>query len=447
MAGLIVPSVQKAKLDAAKATTTNAKTTGGYSGIPAVIAKPAAPTFSQSLNLYGTPASGGYSGIPFTPAKPTTNKAPTVGKTTGATNTFIPGYMPPDTGEGGGGGAPAAPEKTVVSRIPKTDSKGKIIGWTVTYSDGSVSWEDNPEYGKQDTSTSNPAYATISKILESYGITDLASVLEQIRLEYPEASSDDIVTLLQFDDRYNAKFNQRFSANLERQKAGMSVLSPADYLAMEQGYKSTLSAYGLTNFNTQAYYNKFIANDLKVTDIADRVSLAFDRVMNDEMVTNTFKKFYPSLTTVDIVSGMLDPANQFPALERKVKAAEIGGAALRQGIIATELGSMETNIGSAYTNVNRGTVGADVLGQMGTTKAEAEKGYKTIAELLPTAEKLSSIYGGTEDQYGLLQAEQENLQGLASAKRKRERLTAIEMAQFGKKSGLAQGALSSQTNI
>jgi hypothetical protein len=216
---------------------------------------------------------------------------------------------------------------------------------------------------------------------------------------------------------------------------------------MEQGYKSTLSAYGLTNFNTQAYYNKFIANDLKVTDIADRVSLAFDRVMNDEMVANTFKKFYPSLTTVDIVSGMLDPANQFPALERKVKAAEIGGAALRQGIIATELGSMETNAGSAYTNVNRGTVGADVLGQMGTTKAEAEKGYKTIAELLPTAEKLSSIYGGTEDQYGLLQAEQENLQGLASAKRKRERLTAIEMAQFGKKSGLAQGALSSQTNI
>lgn len=446
MAGLIVPSKQKAKLDAAKASTTKAKTTGGYSGIPAVIAKPAASTFSQTLNLYGTPASGGYSGIPLTNKKVTTNKEPAVGKKTGATNTFIPGYTPPSTG-GGGGEAPTAPEKTVVSRIPKTDSKGKIIGWTVTYSDGSVSWEDNPEYGKQDTSTSNPAYATISKILESYGITGLASVIEQIRLEYPEAGSDDIVTLLQFDDRYNAKFNERFSANLVRQKAGMSVLSPADYLAMEQGYKSTLSAYGLTNFNTQAYYNKFIASDLKVTDIADRVSLAFDRVMNDEMVANTFKKFYPSLTTVDIVSGMLDPANQFPALERKVKAAEIGGAALRQGIIATELGSMETNVGSPYTNVNRGTVGADVLGQAGTTKEEAEKGYKTIAELLPTAEKLSSIYGGTQEQYGLLQAEQENLQGLASAKRKRERLTAIEMAQFGKKSGLAQGALSSQTNI
>lgn len=334
---------------------------------------------------------------------------------------------------------PVVPGRTVLRTVQNADGTT-----TIFYSDGTSEIVGTPT---KKATVSNPAYATISKILESYGITDLASVLEQIRLEYPEAASDDIVTLLQFDDRYNAKFNQRFSANLERQKAGMSVLSPADYLAMEQGYKSTLSAYGLTNFNTQAYYNKFIANDLKVTDIADRVSLAFDRVMNDEMVANTFKKFYPSLTTVDIVSGMLDPTNQFPALERKVKAAEIGGAALRQGIIATELGSMETNVGSAYTNVNRGTVGADVLGQMGTTKAEAEKGYKTIAELLPTAEKLSSIYGGTEDQYGLLQAEQENLQGLASAKRKRERLTAIEMAQFGKKSGLAQGALSSQTNI
>lgn len=441
MAGLIVPSQQKAKLDAAKASTTKATTTSTANQRESRVST---PSFSQTLNLYGTPAVNTKTTV--TPNKNTsTNKQPEVGKTTGATNTFIPGYTPTDTG--GGGEAPAAPGKTVVSRIPKTDSKGKIIGWTVTYSDGSVSWEDNPEYGKQDTSTSNPAYATISKILESYGITGLASVIEQIRLEYPEAGSDDIVTLLQFDDRYNAKFNERFSANLVRQKAGMSVLSPADYLAMEQGYKSTLSAYGLTNLNTQAYYNKFIASNLKVTDVADRVSLAFDRVMNDEMVANTFKKFYPSLTTVDIVSGMLDPENQFPALERKVKAAEIGGAALRQGIIATELGSMETNVGSPYTNVNRGTVGADVLGQAGITKEEAEKGYKTIAELLPTAEKLSSIYGGTQEQYGLLQAEQENLQGLASAKRKRERLTAIEMAQFGKKSGLAQGALSSQTNI
>ena len=155
----------------------------------------------------------------------------------------------------------------MLSRVPKLDSKGQIVGWTVNWSDGTVTWENNPEYGKQeDTSKSNPAYATISKILESYGITGLASVIEDIRKEYPEAGSDDNITLLQFDDRYNAKFNQRFSANLTRQKAGMPVLSPADYLALEQGYKKVFSAYNLSNFNNQDYYNKLIAADLKTQD-------------------------------------------------------------------------------------------------------------------------------------------------------------------------------------
>lgn len=300
---------------------------------------------------------------------------------------------------------------------------------------------------QKDTSKSNPAYATISKILESYGITGLASVIEEIRKEYPEASSDDIVTLLQFDDRYNAKFNQRFSANLTRQKAGMSVLSPADYLALEQGYKKVLTAYNLPTFNNQTYYDKFIAADLKTTDIADRVSLAYDRVLNDKYVSDTFKKFYPSLTTTDIVTGMLDPVNQFPALERKVRAAEIGGAALRQGLIASETEAMLTAEQIPYTNVTRGTLGADILGQEGVTKEQAEKGYQTIAGMLPDIEKLSSIYGKTEAQYGRKEAEQEIFQGLASAARKREKIKSLEEAQYLKRSGLGKGALRSQTNI
>lgn len=300
---------------------------------------------------------------------------------------------------------------------------------------------------EKDASKSNPAYATISKILESYGISGLASVIEEIRKEYPEAGSDDIITLLQFDDRYNAKFNQRFSANLTRQKAGMSVLSPADYLALEQGYKKIFNAYNLPTFNTQTYYDKFIAADLKTTDIADRVSLAFDRVLNDQYVSSTFKKFYPSLTTTDIVTGMLDPENQFPVLERKVRAAEIGGAAFRQGLTATEAESMLTAEKLPYTNVTRGTLGADVLGQAGVTKEQAEKGYQTIAGMLPDIEKLSSIYGKTEAQYGRKEAEQEIFQGLASAARKRERIKGLEEAQYLKRSGLGKGALGSQTNI
>lgn len=292
-----------------------------------------------------------------------------------------------------------------------------------------------PVEQKKETLPPNAAYATAAKLLESYGITGLASVLEDIRKEYPEIASDDLITLLQFDPKYNAKFNERFAANAARQKAGMKVLSPAEYLQLEQGYKKTLSAYGLTSFQSQSYYDKFISNDISATELTDRVSMAYDRVLNDTNVSNAFKKFYPSLTTTDIVTGMLDPVNQFPTLERKVKAAEIGGAALRQGLTASELSMTEEQKNVPYSNVTRATLGADVLAQQGVTKSAAEAGYKYVAEVLPTAEKLSSIYSKQASQYGRLEAEQEKLQGLASAARARQSLEALEIGTFSGSSG------------
>ncbi len=297
------------------------------------------------------------------------------------------------------------------------------------------------------TKTPNVAYDTIGKILENYRITDIASVLEDIRDEYPEASSEEVLTLLQFDSRYNAKFNERFAANQARLKAGKSVLSPSEYLKLEQGYSKVFTAYNLPAFKTQSYYDSFIVSDLDIEEVTDRVQLGYDRVLNDKATQDAFNKFFSALGFSDIVTGMLDPVNQLPALERKVKAAEIGGAALRQGLMVSQLAATEEQKNVPYSNVVRGTVGADVLGQQGVTKAEAEKGYQEIAQMLPTAEKLSSIYASQADQYGLLQAEQEKLQGLASAARKRQQLTDLETAQFKRQSGLGKGALSSITNV
>jgi hypothetical protein len=290
-------------------------------------------------------------------------------------------------------------------------------------------------------------YSMMEELLKKYNIQGLASVLDQIRSEYPEASTDDVLFLLQFDSRYNAKFNERFKANAQRSAAGLTVLKPDTYLAMEQGYKKVFNQYGLVDFDNQDYYDSLISADLAVTEVTDRVNMAFDRVLNDTAVSDAFTKFYPSVTKAKIVTAILDPKKQAPAIERQVKAAEIGGAALRQNLMVSEFAATEAQANVPFTNVTRGTVGADVLGQQGVTKAQAEAQYKSIAEFLPTAEKLSSIYGGTAEQYGLLQAEQEKLQGLASAARKRENIRALEIAQFGKRSGLGKGALGSTTNI
>ena len=49
-------------------------------------------------------------------------------------------------------------------------------------------------YEEEKKKSSNVAYDTIEKILESYNITGIASVLESIRDEYPEATSEDLLT-------------------------------------------------------------------------------------------------------------------------------------------------------------------------------------------------------------------------------------------------------------
>lgn len=306
-------------------------------------------------------------------------------------------------------------------------------------------WESNPDY--KDTQKKTVTYAMLDELLKSYNITGLATTLEDIRKEYPDASTEDILFLLQFDSRYNAKFNERFKANAQRQAAGLTVLKPDTYIKLEQGYKKIFDNYGLTSFNNQSYYDSLIAGDLDVTEVTNRVTLAFDRVLGDKEITSAFKKFYPSLTASDIVTGMLDPKNQYPALERKVKAAEIGGAALRQNLMAFESATTEEQRNVPFSNVTRATLGAETLAGQGVSKSTAETQYKAIAELLPAAEKLSSIYGDTTEQYGLLEAEQERLQGLASAARKRQKISELELMQFKKTSGLAKGALSSQLNI
>jgi hypothetical protein len=64
-----------------------------------------------------------------------------------------------------------------------------------------------------------------------------------------------------------------------------------------------------------------------------------------------------------------------------------------------------------------------------------------LLHILPTAEKLSSIYGDRMDTYGLLEGEQEVFNSLASAQRKRRKLSEAEIAQFSGSSGVSRGSL------
>jgi len=289
-------------------------------------------------------------------------------------------------------------------------------------------------------------YAGLVALLTSYGIDKIADMVDKVITDFPEADGDEILNLLRYDQRYNKPYMERFAGNAIRMKNKMPLLDEATYLRQELGYSKMFKAYGVTNLDNRDQYTKLIGADIDIDEATTRVSMATDRVLKAEPSTkNAFLRFFPMLSNQDLVAAMLDPEEQLPALERKVQSAEIGGAALRQGLSA-EL--VDTTVKSAmYSNVKAGTVGAGTLETAGVAPATAVAKYQTIAAELPTMEKLSSIYGSTLDQYSQREAEQADLLGLASAKRKKERLIAREEAEWQGSSGTMKGSFGSQNTF
>jgi len=262
--------------------------------------------------------------------------------------------------------------------------------------------------------------AVLQDRFAKYGLSGLANKIKELAID---GATEATITLgLQATDEYR----MRFKANEVRIKNGLSVLQPAEYLNLEDGYRQVLRAYGLKAFDNDEYVQQFIANDVSAAELSNRVVTAVQRVQNaDPAVAKQLRDFY-GIGSADLVAYVLDPQQQFQKIERQVAASEIGVAAGRQGL-----------------NVGVGV--AEQLAAQGVSMAEAQKGYATIADILPTAEKLSAIYGETTGvTYGQSEAEQEVFNSLASAQRARQKLTSLEVAQFGGQSGLSKAALTTQ---
>ena len=228
--------------------------------------------------------------------------------------------------------------------------------------------------------------------------------------------------------RETPAYQQRFAGNAKRIANGLTALDEATYLAKEDAYQNLMRNYGLPDtywkkdaIGTQEGFTQLIANDVSAVELENRLQTAQNRVLKaNPEVAYALKNFYPDITNGDILAYALDPKNALDAINRKVTAAEIGGAALSQGL-TTSLG------------------GAEGLAAYGITKAQAEQGYQTVAGVLPRASQLSDIYGQGPYTQGTAEAEVFGTQGSAAAKKQREKLVSLEQASFGGSSGV--GAL------
>jgi hypothetical protein len=274
------------------------------------------------------------------------------------------------------------------------------------------------------------AYDLLMEEFTRYGLGGLVEGIKGLVME--NVSPSEFTLRLRQTDAYK----RRFAANAQRIAQGLGAISEAEYIGLEDQYQNIMRQYGLPSsyyakgdMGRQEGFEKFIANDISSAELEDRIMTAQDRVINaNPEVTRALKEFYPDITNGDILAYTLDPKNAIKNIQRKVTAAEIGGAAMAQGL---------------QTGLNR----AEELAGYGVTKDQAQQGFQTVAEVAPRGSMLSDIY--KQGPYGQTQAEQEvfNLAGSAEAARQRKKLTSLETAAFSGQAGVGALARERAGNI
>ena len=299
--------------------------------------------------------------------------------------------------------------------------------------------DDRGDFIENPVTFDQDAFGRLMAQLNQWDLGTLSGVITQLLSQ--GLSYDSVLTKIKYDSSvnpatgkpYNADYNIRFSGNVQRIAKGLNVIDEREYLANETSYAQTLKQYGLSNLlstdrtKNQAKFAQYIANDTAPDEFKDRIDLAVTRITNmDPAIMANFKQFYPQVNNTDLISYFLAPEETLDVLKTKVTASEIGAAANQQGL---------------SVGVDRATEFA----KMGQTYAGAQRDYSTIAEVLPTGQKLGNIYGEEGITYTQATAEDEYIKQDANAKLKRNRLASKERASFEGSAGNALGAGSLST--
>lgn len=270
------------------------------------------------------------------------------------------------------------------------------------------------------TAARESAFALLKLEFDKYG---LGSLVETVKKYIMAGSPVEEVTLRL---RETPEYQARFFGNQLRLKAGLNVYDEATYLDLENAYDQIFTSYGVeeavgnTRDARRAKYAEFIGGTKSPDEIKGRVQLAVLASQEDAVTKATMKELYPMITDKDLVSYFLNPKETLPKLETKIRAAQVGAAAVRQGLV--------TNVATAEELVG-----------LGITEEQAEKGYAAYAGMKPRLDFLSSL---EKDQQSIVDqqvAEGALLKNLASEQRKILNLQQKEEGRFGGASGAARG--------
>ena len=265
------------------------------------------------------------------------------------------------------------------------------------------------------TGASRDAAVALTALFKAYGLESLAPrIVDYIKQGY----SADTIGLLLVD---TPEYKQRFKGNEARQKAGLPVLSPAEYLSVESAYREVMKTAGVPRgfYDQPSDFEAWIGGDVSPTEIKQRVDAATDIVNNaDQATKDYFAKFY---SKGDMIAYALDQKRAAPLVGKQFEAAKIGGAAAAQGL----------------------AVGNDLserLASEGVTRQQAQQGFGFIAGEQRNANKLASLSG--VEGFTLADLADEVFLSDAGIEDRRKRLASQERGRFSGSSGVSSASLS-----
>ena len=231
-----------------------------------------------------------------------------------------------------------------------------------------------------------------------------------------------------------SSWQTRFSGNQARIAAGLNPLSPADYIANEQSYKTVMSMAGIpasSPLQSTDYLGKLMGADISPAETQMRVNAATAAVQNEDPQVLAQLQSQFGMTMPTIISHLLDPTVAAPLVQQEYNAAQIGAEAARSGV----------NIAYGGT----GPLSAMGLAAQGITQNQANQGFNTIAQEQPALQSIAGRYGaGIIGPNGVGQALESsvfNIQGAAAAQQQVSRLTTAETSAFSGSAGAATGSL------
>jgi hypothetical protein len=242
--------------------------------------------------------------------------------------------------------------------------------------------------------------------------------LAPVILKYIQDGYDADTIMLMIQD--TPEYKTRFAGNEQRKAAGLPVLPPAEYLALERQYRQLMSSAGLPEgfYDDYSDFTTWIAGDVSPAEIQERVSLASSALYSsDSHYLQTLKSY--GLGDGDLVAYMLDGKKALPLLQKQVRAAQVGAEAARNSLGITQQR-------------------AEYYADLGVSADQARQAYQNIAENKDAAGRLGALYG---ESYGQTDMEDELLGGSGLASAKRKRLSLKEASRFSGRSGVGDKAL------